>query len=219
MKSISTVAACVGGPCDEYPIRGGKEMKVISTAGMYITEYAYKAEAGEYVEFTNLGGAPIDLTGWSYDDDSRLPGVLDLSAFGVVQPGESVIITETLADVFRQEWSLDASVKIIGEYTNNIGRNDEINLYDQYGSLIDRLTYGDEDFPGSFRTDNISANPLYPTALGVNDIYQWVASSVGDEFGSYMSASGSIGNPGFYVPEPTTLFLLLSSGLLLIRRR
>ena len=206
MKSISTIIMSL-------------MVASMAQAGMYITEYAYQATAGEYVEFTNLSGAPIDMTGWSYDDDNRRPGQFDLSAFGIVQPGESVIITEGTASGFRQQWNLNDSVKVLGDYTNNLGRNDEINLFDSYGNLVDRLTYGDQNFPGTFRTQNTSANPLYPTALGINDIYQWVASSVDDEFGSYSSVSGNVGNPGFYVPEPTTLFLLLSSGLLIMRRR
>ncbi len=188
-------------------------------AGMYITEYAYQAVNGEYVEFTNVGSTPIDMTGWSFDDDSRLPGVLDLSTFGIVKPGESVIITENTANDFRQEWGLIASVKIIGGYTNNLGRADEINLFDGNGTLVDRLTYGDSVFPGTIRTQNVSGNPTSPAALGANDIYQWVYSSVGDEFGSYCSVSGNIGSPGFNVPEPATLVLVLMSGLLAIRRR
>lgn len=188
-------------------------------AGMYITEYMYSGTVGEYVEFSNVGSSPIDMTGWSFDDDSRLPGVLDLSAFGVVQPGESVIITEATADAFRMEWNLTAAVKVIGGYTNNLGRADEINLFDGNGTLVDRLTYGDSVFPGTIRTQNISGNPVSPAALGANDIYQWIYSSVGDEFGTYCSVNGNIGNPGFYVPEPATFVLLLMSGLLTIRRR
>ncbi len=34
------------------------------------------------------------MTGWSFDDNHGQPGAFSLSAFGIVQPGESVIITE-----------------------------------------------------------------------------------------------------------------------------
>ncbi|MBX3362942.1 MAG: lamin tail domain-containing protein [Phycisphaeraceae bacterium] len=102
----------------------------IASADIRITEWMYDGTGGEFVELTNVGAAPIDLTGWSYDDDSRLPGVFDLSGFGTVAPGESVIFTEVSADAFRTNWGLSASVKVLGGYTNNLGRADEINIYD-----------------------------------------------------------------------------------------
>lgn len=189
-----------------------------ANAGMRITEYMYSGNGDEFVEFTNLSGAAIDMTGWSYDDDSRAPGTLDLSAFGVVAAGESVIISEIDAATFRAIWNLDASVKVIGEYTNNIGRNDEINLYDGNGDLVDRLTYGDGDFPGSIRTQTISGNVL-PSAIGANDPYAWVLSSIGDAFGSYASSVDDIANPGIYIPGPGVLALLALGGLSSCRRR
>ncbi len=190
-----------------------------ASAQIRITEWAYSADSGEFVEFTNVGNAPVDMTGWSYDDDSRLVGALDLSAFGVVQPGESVIITEATEASFRINWSLPASVDVIGEYTNNLGRNDEINLFDNLGNLADRLAYGDQSFVGSIRTQEISGNPINPAALGANDPFQWQLSFVGDSFGSYTSLAFEIGNPGLYIPAPASAALLGLGGLAAARRR
>lgn len=189
----------------------------VASAQIRITEWMYSGSTGEFVEFTNVGGSPIDMTGWSYDDDSQTPGALDLSAFGVVNPGESVIITEATAADFNAAWSL-SGVDVIGEYTNNLGRNDEINLYDASSNLVDRLTYGDQNFPGSIRTQEISGNPATPAALGANDPYQWVLSADGDAFGSTFSTLGELGNPGVYIPEPTSLLLVVLA-LPLMRRR
>lgn len=190
-----------------------------SQAAMRITEWAYSAGTGEYVELTNVGVAPIDMAGFVYDDDSRFAtvaaGAVDLSAFGVVAPGESVVFTEsTSVDDFRLYWSLAPSVKVIGSVANNLGRNDEINLYDNAGVLVDRLTFGDQNFPGSFRTQNISANPASLAVVGANNVVQWVASANGDAFGSYDSLLGDVGNPGTFalyqaVPEPTSAVLVL----------
>jgi hypothetical protein len=69
-----------------------------------ITEWMYDGAGGEWVELTNVGGAPVDLTGWSYDDDSATVGVFSLSGFGVVQPGESVVFTEATVAAFRSAW-------------------------------------------------------------------------------------------------------------------
>ena len=75
-------------------------------ADVRITEWMYSGGSGEFIEFTNLGTSAVDFTGWSYDDDSRTPGVFSLSAFGLVGAGESVIITETEAATFRLDWRL-----------------------------------------------------------------------------------------------------------------
>lgn len=79
---------------------------------MRITEWMYSGNNGKFMEFTNLSDAAIDMTGWSYDDDRWNPGAFDLSAFGVVQPGESVLLTENLADTFRSAWGLASTIKI-----------------------------------------------------------------------------------------------------------
>ena len=179
-----------------------------------ITEWQYNGS--EFIEFTNVSTSPLDLAGWSFDDDSRTPNTVDLSPFGVVQAGESVILAELTAAEFRTEWSLPASVKVIGENTTNFGRDDEINVFDASDNLVDRLNYGDNaaNTLGSIRTQDISGNPKTPAALGANDVFQWVLSSPGDRYGSYASFNGFIGNPGTYVdavPEPASLVLLAIS--------
>lgn len=192
-----------------------------SANGIYITEWMYNG-AAEYVEFTNLSSSTVDFTGWSYDDDSRLTGVFDLSGFGLVAPGESVVITELDAAQFRMDWNLTGDVKVLGEYTNNLGRNDEINLYDALGNLIDRLTYGDQTFPGTIRTASISGRPGSGTALGANDPYLWVFAVENDADSSFYSLNGELGSPGITtVPVPAALWLMLSGllGLAGVKRR
>ncbi|MBN1511185.1 MAG: lamin tail domain-containing protein [Phycisphaerae bacterium] len=178
----------------------------------------YSGANGEFVELTNVGAVPIDMAGWSFDDDSRLAGTQDLSGFGIVQPGQSVILTESIAGDFATAWGL-SGVSIVGGISANLGRNDEINIYDGDSHLIDRLTYGDQDFPGSIRTQNVSGNPTTPTVLGANDVFQWTLSAAADSYGSYASAAGDLGNPGTYVPEPTTLVLMTLLGVSVARRR
>lgn len=192
-----------------------------------ITEWMYNGS--EFIEFTNLSGAAIDLSGWSFDDDSRAVGTVDLSGFGTLAAGESVILAEVDADSFRAQWSLAGSVKVIGGNGTNLGRNDEINLYDASGSLVDRLRFGDSSYvPGTIRTQDISGNPASLAVLDGSDATGWVLSSVGDAFGSRLSTDGFIGNPGVFtlapaVPEPSqyalTLGGLLALGAMARRRR
>ncbi|MBN1342317.1 MAG: lamin tail domain-containing protein [Phycisphaerae bacterium] len=192
---------------------------------MQITEWMYKGTDGEFVEFTNTGLSPVDLTDWSYSDSDNQPGDLGFEdVFGVVQPGESVILTETDAEVFRQAWGLATNVKIFGGNENsNLGRNDAISLYDADGLLMDTLVYGDQDYPGSIRTENKSCN-IAAADYGFTTVRTiaegWAGAYVGDVYGSWASTNGDVGTPGTVVPEPTTV-ALLSAGLALagLRRR
>ncbi|MBP7746390.1 MAG: lamin tail domain-containing protein [Phycisphaerae bacterium] len=169
-----------------------------SNAQIRITEYMYTGEGAEFVEFTNLGTEPIDMTGWSFDDDSRIPGTLDLTAIGTLAPGESAIVTETTAVVFMADWHGLAGIKIIGNSTVGLGGNDEINLFDNSAALVDRLSYGPDGFPGSVTANGVSAWP-YADGVGINNIYRWRLSVVGDAQNSVQSLSGDIGNPGTFV--------------------
>lgn len=169
-----------------------------SDVQMRITEWMYSGGGDEYVEFTNVGATPIDLTGWSYDDNSRLPGEFSLSGFGTVAPGESVVICEGTAAAFANDWGLPGTVKLLELYPNNLGRSDEINLFDSNDQLVDRLTYGDEAFPGSIRTQGASGWPC-TEVLGQNNVLPWTLSTLGDVQNSVASLNGDIGSPGSFV--------------------
>lgn len=176
-----------------------------ANAQMAITEFAYKGFFTEFVEFTNVGTTSIDMTGWSYDDDSQTAGTVDLTAFGTVLPGESVILSESDGASFIAEWNL-SGVKVIGNNSANLGRNDEINLFDGSGALVDRLTFGDQNFPGTIRTDE-ATGWTFKGNVGKNNIYFWVLSTPGDAQGSVTATSGDVGSPGVYVPvTPTASF-------------
>lgn len=169
---------------------------------MRITEWMYSGGSGEFVEFTNLSGQPIDMTGWSMDDDHGIPGAFSLSALGQVAPGESVVITESTEEAFRQAWGLSPQVKIIGQLGatsgNNLGRADQINLYNAAGEIVDRLFYGDQTYPGTIRTQNFSGQARIDN-IGLNDVSLWIRSTPGDEFGSFVASSGDVGTPGEYI--------------------
>lgn len=208
--TLATMAAAVVLTCGQ------------ANASIRITEWMYSGNPGEYVELTNIGLAPIDMTGWSYDDIDDVAGTTSLSAFGIVLPGETVLFTEASEALFRAAWSLPTTINVIGGNTNNLGRADQINIYDAGNVLVDRLTFGDEVFPGTIRTQNRSGNPLTPAALGADDVSQWLLSTAGDAYGSYTSTANTVGNPGVgSVPEPASVALAAVAGvaILAIRRR
>jgi predicted extracellular nuclease len=189
-------------------------------AQLRITEWMYNGRgtnsAGEFVELTNLGDSPVDMTGWSFDDSSRTPGSQSLSLFGNVAAHESVMLTDLSATDFRTDWSLPSSVKVIGGNANNLSRADELNIYDNTNTLVTRLTFDDQSISGSPRTNNVSGNPITLAAalLTIADTTQWQLSAGGDLYGSYTSAVNEIGNPGRFtlVPEPTAFVLVILGG-------
>ncbi|MBD2702074.1 lamin tail domain-containing protein [Spirosoma sp. BT702] len=165
-----------------------------------ITEYMYSGTPGEYFELTNVGNASVNLTGWSYDDNSRQAGSFSLSGLGIVQPGESVVVTEADVSVFRRAWYLPTSVKVLGGNTENLGRSDEINIYNTSATLVDRLTFDDQTISGSVRTNDVSGWTA-PANLGLNQTATYQLAVVGDGQNSYIATTGNLGNPGgYYVP-------------------
>lgn len=176
---------------------------------LQITEYMYSGNQGEFVEITNRSGQSIDLTGWVLKDDQvALPG-FSLSPAGILAANQTVVITDAVAETFRAAWNLPPTAKILGELGavavggSNYGRSDQINLYDSGGTLIDRLTYGDQTFPGTIRTQNASGQAPC-AAFGQDTIASWVLSTVGDIHGSVLSNPNAssltdIGSPGVFV--------------------
>ena len=97
--------------------------------------------------------------------------------------------------------ALGAEVKILAGNTTNLGRADEINIFngpDAVANLVDRLTYNDQG-TGTVkgpRTQGVAGIPMTEAALGANDASQWQLSVVGDVEGSRASTAGDIGSPG-----------------------
>ena len=164
-----------------------------------ITEYMYLGLDGEFVELTNVSNLPVDLQNWSLDDQTAEPGTFDLSLVGILEPGDSFVVTDRLASNFTASWNLSGVTVLGGNAVAAFGRNDEIHLFDAAGATVDVLAYGDEDFPGSPRARNTSANGC-EAGLGLNDAYRWTLSEPGDPFGSTTSTNGDVGSPGTYVP-------------------
>jgi hypothetical protein len=191
-------------------------------AAIQITEWMYSGIPGEYIEFTNTGATPVDLTGWSFTDSIRTIGQVPLAPLGTVAAGESFIITESPAATFRTAWELAPSVKVLGDNIVNLGRSDEINIYNGT-TLSDRLTFDDQGIVGSIRTQNKGGVPSSPAALGAQNVLLWQLAAVGDGFGSKATADGNIGNPGMFtqVPEPASLALagLGAVAIATLRRR
>lgn len=167
--------------------------------GVKITEYMYSGSDGEFFELTNTGATAVDLTGWSMDDQTGAPGTLDLSAIGVLDPGESAVVCQGQPADFEAAWGLTGVTVVGPNAVAPIGRNDQIHIFDGAGMLVERLTYGDEDFPGSPRAKEASATPC-SGVVGLDDAYGWQLGVGGDALGSVTSSGGDVGSPGTFLP-------------------
>ncbi|HVZ94907.1 MAG TPA: lamin tail domain-containing protein [Phycisphaerales bacterium] len=215
---------------------GLTSLAIASAAGaqVRITEWMYDGSNGEFIELTNVGATNVDFNGWSFDDDSGVPGSFSLTGIGIVAPGQSVIITEatTTAAQFRTNWGLSASIVVLAGNTNNLSRNDTINIYDNTNALVDTLAYGDQNFPGTIRTQGRAGVPTSLAALGANNPAMWGFADTVPGGGPYdltgiagpsgwrTSAGGQTGNPGYFtVPTPGAATLIGVAGIAAIRRR
>lgn len=174
----------------------------VSGPAIRITEFAYGGQIdgadggdGEYVELTNIGDAPQDLTGWTYDDSAASAASgLSLSPLGTVAAGESVIVTDVSADEFRTDWDLKSSVKVLSNaktHTLDSGPN-AAHVYDASGTEVDSVSYAKGFFPGKGVSAWVDAAHVGAKA----DTTGWTLSTAGDSEGSWTSATGSIGSPG-----------------------
>lgn len=174
------------------------------SAGVRVTEFMYSGTDGEFFELTNMTASPIDLAGWSMDDDSATPGGFDLSAAGVLAPGQSIVVTDVAPSAFSAAWSLSGGLVLGPNSTANLGRNDQINIYDANDALVERLDFGDQNFPGAIRTQNKSGQTC-SDAIGTNTPLAWSLAAAGDVFGSHASTGGDLGTPGTTASVPCNL--------------
>lgn len=193
-----------------------------ASAQVLITEWMY--DGSEFIEFTNVGSSSVDLTGWSYSDDTLVQS--SLSSFGTISAGESVIVAQAAsADAFRSTWSLAPSVKVLAYSSGLLQRGDVINLFNASSTLVDKLAYGDNTIGGP-RTNTASGvtTPEYWGA-GLTDgtaVTHWQLSTVSDGYSWTSTSGGFVANPGVLaVPEPASWALLglASTGLMVWRKR
>jgi len=182
-------------------------------AALAITEVASTSGATEaelsgldWWELTNTGPSSVLLNGYEWEDNNpQGPGV-DTAIFpaGVtISAGESIIIHDgdsAVPAAFRSVWGLANTVQVLNGdlfggnnmFSGLSSGGDQVNLYDNMGSLVSSVT-----FPGS--------------TTGVS--FEWDTQgnsrglSVVGEFGAYSAAGGRIGSPGA-VPEPATIALV-----------
>jgi uncharacterized protein YjiK len=137
--------------------------------------------AADWFEVTNIGSAPVDMTGWKMDDNSNLfSSAVPITGVGSVAPGQSVILIEgtaTTATNFITAWFGGTAPAgfVIGTYSGSgVGlssSSDAVNLFNSAGKPMTGVTFGAATSNVSF--DNTAGLTTLTTlsAVGVNGAF------------------------------------------------
>lgn len=187
---------------------------LIITEVMSASSHTNSVSNGDWWELHNSGPSAIDLTSYSWDDNSVTPGSADFNGI-TINAGESIIIgQETVGQeaAWLTAWGL-AGVTVINlgntEFQNFSSAGDEIHLYDPLSVEVTSVTFGTASSGFSFEWD-ASGNSLGLSVNGENGAFQADNSSGGGP---------DIGSPGTVIPEPATMAMLSLGGALAGARR
>jgi hypothetical protein len=193
--------------------------------------------AQDFFELTNTGAAPIDITGWRFDDNSNsFTNSVALTGITSILPGKSVVFMETgltgglpnaatKIEAFKAAWfgtAVPADFEI-GTYTGSgIGlssSSDAVNIFDSAGARITGVAFG----ATTLGTTLDNAAGAGGTTLPLPIIARNSVIDVNGGFASFASDINGpeIGSPGRIaaIPEPTTLGLVALAGVALAARR
>ena len=147
----------------------------------------------DWFEIKNHGSTPVDLSGFSWDDNSFNPGVSVFMSNTVIQPGESMVVwggLTTHEGHFMGNWGLSSSIQVIcsdelvnSSFPSLSSSSDAVVLFDTSSTPIEIC-----------RAEYTSTTAGYSVEFDTNCVYLGNAS--GGVRGAYSSAGGDIGSPG-----------------------
>jgi len=162
-------------------------------AGLYVTEVMSKsvstnlAAAVDWFELYNAGPAAVDLTSYSWDDNSATPGSCGFNNY-TLPAGQCYIITQAETNQeagFRAAWGIPAHVAIwnAGDaaFQNFSSGGDQIYVFDGTGSNVAYVGFGAMADGCAFQW---SRQGVY---LGVGEAGQ---------YGAWLMPGGDVGSPG-----------------------
>ncbi|GAA5123363.1 lamin tail domain-containing protein [Luteolibacter yonseiensis] len=172
---------------------------VASNAQVRVTEYSHKGLFGEYFEVAYLGatGTTQDLTGWKFNDNSGTASTGIALPAVILNPNQTVIVTEISAGLFEQAWygerGVSAPASLVDYVENNqrnLGKTDEIRIFNAGGTQVDTVS-----ITSALDTEDA---PAVLNAARTSFVF---ASTVAGQFKAGAPAgNGPTGSPGIVAP-------------------
>ena len=172
----------------------------------------------DWFEITNYGSSAVDLGGFSWDDNSWLPGTVVFPSM-VIAPGEAIVVAQIDAAneaAFRSAWNLGPWVQVLVNEDFTIGQpgfsssGDGVALFDTSSTPIEicraEFTLALAGFSVEFDT---ACTYVGNSTVGVRGAYASTGSDVGSPGNQSIGFSENSLRVGFS-PNPT-------SGLVAIR--
>lgn len=206
---------------------------IIITEVMTNSSHPGGAGNGDWFEIYNSGPSAVNLTDWSWDDESNAAGT---AGFGgaILQPGAFLIVVDesdaNLPTWINDVWNVDSLVSggtltVIsstqaGSFPGLAAGGETFYIYDASDALVTSANSGSQSAPNAGRSFGWSASglDLGRSANGVGGAFLALDDGLG-------AAGTDIASPGFAVgaiPEPSAaaaLAGLVTLGLAASRRR
>ncbi len=132
---------------------------------------------GDWWELSYTGSSTVDLTGYSWDDDSNIAGTVTFGSI-TIGPNESIVILDddgSLTASWKSEWALGGGVNVYDQsyfsVFSGLDSIDDVYLYDPSGKMVSSVTYpgSQTGFSNGWDTNGIF---LGFSVAGKKDAYQ-----------------------------------------------
>ncbi len=150
-----------------------------------INEINYNSEesstVGDWIELYNPGETSINLSGWSFRDQSE-ENIFEFPSSTTIEPEGYIVITSTITEFVSR---YDQVTNIIGNFDFGLsGNSDEVRIYNANERLVDYVKYDDE-----------SPWPTEPDGLGFTlELKEFDSNNeLGENWASSLSKGGTPG--------------------------